>query len=409
MSSDRDRSRRRQLLLVTHRPLEYAGPGSVRWRYLLGKLPELGWEVRVVSSRHNPTRDELSDDPREARLAVLRARVMHQVGRAMRPAWNRAGIQPEAFPPNTLWSFTGRGLIRRRAEELRADAVVATIPPPAALFAMVGALGGKGKPLVVDMRDNWAGHPTYDAGGRMLARIEDQALRRVDAVVAVSEGMRAKLLRMHPWLGPRLHLMPNGYDPRLLERRPPPLERWPERITLIHPGVLYGDRSLAGLITAMSRPSLRDRLRLEIIGNIDAATAAAIRAKPPGVLIDSRPPAPWEATMERVREAHVMITIVPYTMGDDVAWPVKNFEAFALGMPVLSITTGGATEGLLRDLGADIACARDGDVESIAAALERLLAAPPPPPLAPERVRRFDRSVVAGDYAALLDGLVEGR
>jgi glycosyltransferase involved in cell wall biosynthesis len=159
----------------------------------------------------------------------------------------------------------------------------------------------------------------------------------------------------------------------------------------------------------MARPGLRERFRLEIIGNIDDGTAEAMRAAPEGVEIETRPPSPWDATMERVREAHVVITIVPYTMGDDVAWPVKNFEAFALGKPVLSITTGGATEALLRDLGVDVACARDGDVDSIAAALERLLAGSPLPPLPVERIRRWDRSVVARDYAALLDGLVEGR
>jgi glycosyltransferase involved in cell wall biosynthesis len=406
MSTARDT---RRLLLVTHRPLDYAGPGSVRWRYLIGALPRHGWEVEVVTSRHNPTRDALSVDPGEARLAAMRVSVMRQVGRVMRPLYNRAGIEPEAFPPNVLWSFTARALLRRRAEAVRPDAVVATIPPPAALFAAVGALGGKGMPIVADMRDNWAGHPAYDAGGSLLRRIEDPVLRRTDAVVAVSEGMRAKLLRMHPWLGPRLHLMPNGFDPVLLDRRPPALERWPEKLTLIHPGVLYDDRSLKDLIAAMSRPGLRERFRLEIIGNIDDGTAAAMRDRPADVEIVTRPPMPWDDAMERVRDAHVVITIVPYTMGDDVAWPVKNFEAFALGKPVLSITTGGATEALLRDLGVDVACARDGDVDSIAAALENLLAHPPLPPLPVERISRWDRSVVARDYAALLDSLVDAR
>jgi glycosyltransferase involved in cell wall biosynthesis len=399
----------RRLLLVTHRPFDYEGPGTVRWRYLMRALGAHGWDVEVVTSRHNVTRDSLAADDREARLAELRARVMVQVGRLMRPAWNRAGIQPEAFPPNTLWSWTARWMLRRKVAETQPAVVVTTIPPPSALFAVAGALRGGPPPLVVDMRDNWAGHPSYDAGGRLLRDVEGRALRRAAAVVAVTEGMREKLLRLHPWIGARLHLMPNGFDPKLLERRTPPLGAWPPRVTLIHPGVLYGDRGVGALLSAMGRRGLRDRVRLELVGNLDAASQRALRERPPGVEVEALPPMPWEATMERVAAADAVVVIVPASMGDDVAWPVKMFEGLALGKPIVTVTSGGAAERLLQELGRDQACARDGDPDSIAAALERLLAAPPPAPVEPERLRRWDRAAVASDYAGLLDAVADGR
>src|SRR3954469_24253475 len=120
----------RRLLVVSHRPFTYGGVGATRWAYLKKALPAHGWEVETVTSRVNPTGDELSSDPRVARLSALRSRIMWHVGQTIRPAYRRAGIQPEAFPPNVLWSWTGRGAIRAAIAAFQPDVVVATSPPP---------------------------------------------------------------------------------------------------------------------------------------------------------------------------------------------------------------------------------------------------------------------------------------
>ena len=378
----------------------------MRWSYLIDALERRGWETEIYSSRHNPTRDTLSDKPSEARLAEARAQVMARVGRAIGPLWRRAGVQPEAFPANHLWSWTARRGLRRRIEELRPDIVVATIPPPAALFAAAAVAPAAGIPLVVDMRDNWAGHPTYDAGGRVLTRIEGRALRQADAIVGVTTGMAARLRRLHPWIEPRLQLLPNGFDPRLIDERVG-ASAWPDRVTLIHPGVLYGDRGVGALLRAMGEPDLRDRVRLELVGNVDPGTATELAARRHGVEVDVTGPRPWRATMDRVAAADIVAVIVPASMGDDVAWPVKLFEGLALGKPILSITSGGATETLLREIGQDHALARDGDADSIAEALRGLLAGPPPAPATPAQLTTWDREAVAERYAALLERLAK--
>jgi glycosyltransferase involved in cell wall biosynthesis len=103
--------------------------------------------------------------------------------------------------------------------------------------------------------------------------------------------------------------------------------------------------------------------------------------------------------------ADVVVVIVPRSMGDDVAWPVKMFEALALGKPILAITSGGATEALLLELGQGAGCARDDDPRAVANALGRVVRAPPTP-VAPARIARFDRAAVTRRYAELLDELV---
>jgi glycosyltransferase involved in cell wall biosynthesis len=392
----------RRLLLVSHRPIE-AG-GTTRWRHLARALPDHGWSVHAVTAPAGTTGDPTSTDPTVARRSQLRARAMRRVGALARPLSQRLlGVQPEAFPPNTLWSFTGRAPIRAALAELRPDAIVATSPPPAALFAAAATAGAV--PLVADLRDPWAGNPFYDAGGRLLTRIERRALERADAIVAVTAPMLEELRERHPALAPRMRLLPNGFAPALLAGRPTQPPRWDGRpVTLIHPGTLYGGRTLAALVDAMTEPDLRGRLRLRLLGAPDDATAAAAAAHP-DVDMEVLPPVEWEAAIEQVRAADVVVVAQPTELGDAIAWPVKTFEALALGKPILSITGGGAVERLLGDLGQPAGCARHGDPASVAAALRRLLAAPPAPVPA-ERLAAWDRSRVAAGYAALLDELV---
>ena len=66
----------------------------MRWQYLRDALPRHGWEVDEVSARPNPTANAVSTDPRAARLAAARAKVMTAVGAAARPPTGGSGSSP---------------------------------------------------------------------------------------------------------------------------------------------------------------------------------------------------------------------------------------------------------------------------------------------------------------------------
>ncbi len=394
----------RRLILVTQRPLDYGGGASVRWQFLRNELPRHGWEVEEVSARPNVTANAVATDPRAARLAAIRARVMTAVGTAARPAYRRLGIQPEAFPPNALWSVTGRSAIRAALARGRPDAVWATCPPPAALFAAVAALDGQAVPLVAEMRDLWAGNPYFDAGGSLLARIEKRAFARADRVVTVTDGCADRMLSLHPELAPKLDVLPNGFDPVLLGLRAP---RTPVtgRATLVHAGTLYGDRSAVTLVRALAAPELASRVRLVLVGALDPATEAELRRDHGPLDVVVEPPMPWRDAVERVRTADVAVVINSPGTGGDMAAPSKLYEALALGTPVLALTApGSVTEQLLARLEYDAGCAPPGDPSAVAGAVARLLEAPPVP-VDPERLEPFNRAAVAARVAALLDGL----
>lgn len=392
----------RRLLLVSQRPLEYGGGGSVRWQYLRRALPRHGWQVTTVSARSNPTSNEASTDPRAARLASGRARVMERAGAVLGPLTRSVGVQPEALAPNGLWSLTGRAAIRAALEQAEPDVVLATCPPQSALFAAASVLAERDVPLVAELRDLWAGNPYFDAGGRLLARIEARAFERCRAVVCVTEGCRARLLDSHPGLKSRVALLPNGFDPRLLALRDPSSGPAPPRATLIHAGTLYGDRTAVALLRALDRPELRDRVRLELLGPIDKATVATIAAVGDRVEIVVEPTTSWEEAIERTRAADIAVVINGTATGGDMALPSKLFEALALGMPVLALTTPGSdTARLLEQLGQQAGCAPPADAEAIARALVRLLE-DPPAAVDPQLLRPWDRSLVAEQVAGLL-------
>jgi glycosyltransferase involved in cell wall biosynthesis len=389
----------RTLLVVSYRPLDAGGGGSVRWRHFRRVFPDHGWRVVECSPPAGATAREMSTDARAARLAARRAEVMAVAGRVVDPLARLLRVKPEAFAPNNVWALTGRRLIREAIARERPDAVVATSPPVSALFATAAVAGEL--PMVADLRDLWAGHPYYDRGSPLLAKLEGRALAKAAAVVTVTDGCRENLLRVHPELMPKLHVLTNGFDPVLFSRRaqrPAPLGG-PAK--LIFAGALYGDHTAEALVAALARPELRGRVRLELVGLIDPRTKRALAAADIDKTIDA--PISWESSIERVLAADIAVVITTPEMGGDMALPIKLTEALALGRPVLAIASPGSdTARLLERLGQDAGLAPPHDPVAIAAAIERLLAAPPPP-VPPDALADFNADSIGARYAELLD------
>jgi glycosyltransferase involved in cell wall biosynthesis len=374
----------RRLLLVSHRPIEQAGGPAARWRSFAQHLPELGWEVDVVSGGGG---DEFASPER----AQARAKVMEAAGRLADPVFRLAGLRPEAVPLSTTWVAPGARRVRRRLRERSYDAVLATGPPFAALIAARLAHGEV--PLVVELRDLWAGNPAFDRGGPVLRRLERWVVREAAAVVAVTPEAVDDLRRRHP--GARVAEIPNGFEPELLMRRRP--TEGPAT-TILHSGTLTKDRPLEPLLRALRPP-----LRLVLHGYVAPEIQAEIEGS--NADVEVLPPSDWEDAVERIAEADVALITQARGAGDATAVAAKINEYLALGKPVLCITHGGATEALLRRLGVDELGARLDDQGSIEAALERIRAGELPPPLDPKPLAPYERPRLAANLAELLDSL----
>jgi hypothetical protein len=146
--------------------------------------------------------------------------------------------------------------------------------------------------------------------------------------------------------------------------------------------------------------ALKPPLRLVLHGYVAPEIRAEIEAS--GTEVEIVPPSGWEDAIRRIAESDVALVTQARTAGDETAVAAKVYEYLALGKPVLSITHGGATEALLRRLGADQLCARLDGPATIEAALGKIRGGDLPPPVPAEKLAPYERPRLAKGLADLL-------
>ncbi|HTB71014.1 MAG TPA: glycosyltransferase [Solirubrobacteraceae bacterium] len=401
----------RRLLLVTHRSIEQDGGPAARWRAFARYLPEHGWELDVLSAAARAGAAEF--EAGSARAVARRATAMARVGRLSEPVFSLAGMRPDALPLSILWTPRGARRVRRWIEERRPDLVLASGPPIAGpLAARIGVPAHV--PLVVELRDLWAGSPAFDAGGRTLARVEDWLLHGARRVVACTPEAVCDLRRRHPDLAPRVVEIANGFDPQIRSiaqqwQPSPSREARGRALTLLHSGTLTPARPIGPVIRALGDARLAGGVRLVLHGYLSPTSRAEVEqaGRCGGPPIELHAPAPWADAVRRIAAADAGLITQARAAGDETAVASKVYEYLALGKPVVCVSDGGATEALLRRLGAEELCARLDRPETIVAALLRLRegAVRRPPP---ERLEAYDRRALASRMAALLEEVASG-
>ena len=345
--------------------------------------------------------DEYEASPDARRRLERRARAMGRIGVLADPAFALLGVRPEAFPLSMAWVPRGGRELRRRLDAERYDAILATGPPTAALLAARGGRQHGDPPLVVELRDLWAGNPLFDRRGGVLGAMERWVFRAAAAIVTVSPEARADVRRRHPALADRVVEIPNGFEDELLARRGPVAPHRP--IEILHSGTLTADRPLAPLLRVLARQPYRGAFRLIVHGYVAPSVAEQLAAADGKVAVEVLGPSSWEDAVARIAASDVALVTQATSAGDATAVAGKVYEYLALGRPVLCLSAGGATEALLRRLGADRYCARLDDEATISRALDLLRSATAAAPVAPERLGAYARTAIARRMAEVLD------
>ena len=374
---------------------------------MLRYLPDHGWEVDVLAAVERIAGDEYQASTAARRQLELRARVMARLGAIADPAFALLGTRPEAFPLSTAWVPRGAREVRRRTRAGAYDAILATGPPTAALLAARAARFAGAPPLVVELRDLWAGNPLFDRRGGLLGRLERWVFDAAATIVTVTPEAAADVRRRHPNLAARVVDIPNGFETELLERRMPVPARRP--LEILHSGTLTADRPLTPLLDVLAHDGYREDFRLVLHGYVAPPVMSQLAAADERVDVEVLPPSNWEDAVGRIARTDAALITQAASAGDATAVAGKVYEYLALGRPVLCLTDGGATEAVLRRVGADRYCARLGDAASIARVLDRLRDEPPGPPVAREALAPYERRTIAARVAAVLDGAATSR
>lgn len=271
-----------------------------------------------------------------------------------------------------------------------------------ALLAARLALRGSRTPLLIEFRDLWGHNPAYDAGGKVLPAVVRWLLRGACATVVTSPEAASELEAMDP-SAPPTFLVPNGFEPELLEYRTPGSDSGlPKRI--IHSGALVAGRPLSPLLQALADWPDPGEFELILQGYLAPEALAELAAYRGRVNLKLRGTVPWAEAMKEVAAADAGLVAQSHEVGDATAVAAKVYEYVALGKPVLCISDGGATERLLRELAADEFCARLDRPESIARALQRLTEGTESPPVPPDP-QRYSRDHLAREMSTLLNSV----
>lgn len=326
-------------------------------------------------------------------------------------AW--AAVIPKVFFPDDhlLWAPSAVIAATRLHRRSPVDAVYSSSPPVSGHLAALVLAHHLRLPWIADFRDPWIGNafaPELPGVHRALQRhLERAIVERADRVLFATKMWRDRYLHRYPTSGDRFVHVPNGYDRSELGAPQARTMRAGEPFRLIHPGSIYGDRELDllldGLALALERdPSLRERLRIELIGWLSARNRAVAndrrRAFDPVLkLLDFRP-RPEVLAMERSADAG-LILIADYP-GRDADVNAKLYEYLGLDLPVLAVAPRGETRTTLEELGWGIGA--DPTPEGVADGLAAMLATPrPAAPADPDG--RYDRRALTEQLVAELD------
>jgi glycosyltransferase involved in cell wall biosynthesis len=339
--------------------------GCVRGWSIAKYLARIGWDVTVVTPHPSLWRQQ---DRCEQVAEELEREGIRRILTGHR--WQ--GLLPGCFKPsNHGFRQLTEGIGRRVARSLAIDPAVGWVGEadracaglssgdvdlilatgsPFVAFGLARRLARRlNCPYVLDYRDPWTGNPHSGRPDRPAAvREEARLLAGCAAVTIVSEAWAAALdARFH--LGPKLHVVTNGYDPEDLSAVRP--QRF-GHFSIVYTGSFYPPkRVIHPVMAALQRlNSMPDRppvvWRFHYFGPHEAHVLDAARQFGELDQVVSHGQVARQEALSAIRGADVAVVITSVTdesgFEDQGIVTGKLFEAVGLGTPTLLIAPAGS-------------------------------------------------------------------
>ena len=436
----------RKLLLLAYFFPPIGGAGVQRNAKLARYLPQLGWELIVVTGPGSPNYAWAPIDDTMA-AEIPPAVQVHRVS-GPEPGFS-SGWRDRA----ERWLFY-RSSWQRWWEEVavstaldvgqEVDLVYASLAPYETARAAVHSARGLGKPLVVDLEDPWAFDEMMIYPTALHRRVEFRRMRRAlasaDGVVMNTPEAATRVRRRFPGLDrPLVTAIPNGYDAADFEGSVPLVNG---KVRIVHAGSLHTEfalrhdrlrpmRSLLGgavqgidlltrshvyLLEAIrqlvrERPELSQRVELHLVGaltNTDREIAGDAPFLFEHGFVNHR------QAIGLIRSADLLfLPMHDLPEGRRVAIvPCKAYEYLASGRPILAAVPDGDARDLLAEAGGSYLC-RPSDVAAMKRAIVDVVARSDAglESRAPSRsvIDRLERRRLTADLAGFLERVLVSR
>lgn len=237
-----------KVLMIAYYFPPIASVGVFRILKFAKYLPRFGWKPVILTVR-NPDPFMVKLDPHYAddRLRGVKVFRSYSVPLGWIHKIRRLGISDKWFMvPDVFigWLPSAVSLGKKIVAKERIDVIYASCPPVSSLI--LGALLKKmtKKPLVLDYRDPWTGHPSTlypTRAERFWRKMEERILKSCDVVITVGKRQREDMLKVFPFLEEAdVHVIPNGFDPKdFLGVKPQKFDKF----TIVNTGAIYGART----------------------------------------------------------------------------------------------------------------------------------------------------------------------
>jgi glycosyltransferase involved in cell wall biosynthesis len=248
------------------------------------------------------------------------------------------------------------------------DIIYVTIPPYSSFMYAAKLKKEFNIPLFVDYRDLWFGnhfafYPTPYHRSRHK-KLEYEALRASDKVVAINRRIKEKLLVTYPFLTfDDVIIIPHGYDPEDFKHETN-VKSSSTKMKLTYSGIFYESVTPKYFLQAfkklsVERPDLAANIELEFIGHLRDENKKLIIELGLNEFVRDYGYMEHIESVKKLQAADVLWMMVGKQPNADTISTSKLFEYFGTRKPVLGCVPEGAAATALKDYGASFVCEPD--------------------------------------------------
>lgn len=356
----------KKILFITKKLRPYNGPEAFQ-STMIAKYLSMNCELHVISTTSTPS------DIGNARHHYIPENETGTISSKIESAFSKMGLNVKLVfqEVDTRWIDE----TVKKAEDITQDHDISTVitrssPAPTHLIGL-GMTFDEEMRWICSMSDPISINPYLDfifpKAKKELLEFENKIFERADIITHTNTYLADEYSELYPQHKEKFYILSNMYD-REISVNERLLKLDSERMVLSYAGRLYGKRNPAPLFKAINKFTKKmgqGKIRLNLIGTGESKKLN-YQIKNHGLndIVTKYPFLDEQKLFELLKQSHLLVTISEKIEGNNFFSPSKNYDYLSVVVPILGITSHGATADLIEETRSGT-WAELSDVESI--------------------------------------------